>query len=238
MDEIADRISEATFTRDFESLPFPCVHQQECPGEECSESIANRKAAEIKYQKTIAALSEHPKNQKLVTKKVDRPNGPSTLTSKSAATALSQPSEVPSPFKAKPTTKVSHTSKTSSILSRPKKSPQPTNPSLMRHTAASALSKTTIGHSKGRATSAAMRTSIRPATKDTKKAAEIPDANLAPALYIERYGVPRIGSEQWIRCERAGCFKEEMPEPVEDAGSVQALDDLIREEAEKDFQLV
>lgn len=236
VDAIADRIDEATFTRDFESLPFPCVHRQECLGEECSESIANRHAAEAKYQKTIAALSKPPKNQKPVSKKVNLPDGPSTLASKSAATALSQHNEAPSPLKAKPTTKISQPSKTPSIFSRPKKTPQPTNPSPMRHTAASALSKTTIGHSKGRATSAAMRTSARPG-KDTKKAAEIPDPTLAPAIYIERYGVPRTGSDQWIRCERAGCFREELQELEDVAGSTQALDDLLREEAEKDFQL-
>lgn len=271
VNEIADKISEATFTRDFESLPFSCVHRQECPGEECSASIANRKAAELKYQKTIAALSEHSKNPKLVTKKVNRPDGPSTLTSKTAATALSQPREAPSPLKAKPTTKLSpHSSKTTSVFSRPKKQPpQPTNPSSMRHTAASALSKTTIGHSKGRATSAAMRTSsvLRPAkdVQDIKNiedikiakgttakravaatASKTPDPTLlAPAVYIERYGIPRIGSEMWIRCERVGCFdtnakNEELleREAEEAAGSIQALDHMLREEAEKEFQLV
>ena len=272
VNEIADKISEATFTRDFESLPFPCVHRQECPGEECSASIANRKAAELKYQKTIAALSEHSKNPKPVTKKMNRPDGPSTLTSKTAATALYQPSEVASPLKAKPTTKLSpHSSKTTSVFSRPKKQPpQPTNPSSMRHTAASALSKTTIGHSKGRATSAAMRTSsvLRPA-KDVQDIKNIEDikigkgitANktaagatnsktsdptlLAPAVYIERYGIPRIGSEMWIRCERAGCFdtnakNEELLQREEEevAGSIRAMNDMLREEAEKDFQLV
>lgn len=251
VDEIADKISEATFTRDFESFPFPCIHQQECPGDECTASIANRKAAEIKYQQTITALSEHSKNQMFVTKKVNRPDAPSTLKSKSAAIALSQPSEAPSPLKAKPTIKLSpHSSKTSLVFSRPKKpAPQPTNPSIMRHTAASALSKTTIGHSKGRATSAAMRTSssvLRPAKDANKTVAQTPDTTLiAPAVYIERFGMPRIGSEMWIRCERAGCFdtntkNEELlgGEEEEVAGSIQALDDMLREEAQKDFQLV
>lgn len=87
-----------------------------------------------------------------------------------------------------------------------------------------------------------MRKSVRPA-KDTNKtaaaAAEIPDPTLAPAIYIERYGVPRIGSDQWVRCDRAGCFKEEGEQELEDAvGSTKALDDLLREEAEKDFQLL
>lgn len=246
VDEIAHRITEATLIRDFESLPLPCVHQQECPGEECSESIANRQAAEMKYQKTVAALSKQAKNSKPISKRVDLTGGPSTLTSKSAATALSQPKEAPSPLKAKPTTKISPPSKTPSVFSRPKKAPpQPTNPSPMRHTAASALSKTTIGHSKGRATSAAMRKSVRPAkgtNKTAAPAAEIPDPTLAPAIYIERYGVPRIGSDQWARCDRAGCFREEgdqEEQELEDAvGSTKVLDDLLREEAEKDFQLL
>lgn len=236
VDDRADRMNEAIILRDLESLPLSCVHRQECHGEECSESIANKEAAELKYQKTIAALSTHRKNAKPILKKSDQAKAPSTFTSKSAAAALSQRSEAPSPLKTKPTTKISLPFKTPSILSRPKKAPQPTNPSPMRHTAASALSKTTIGHSKGRTTSAALR---KPAlsAKNPNKAAERPDPTLAPATYIERYGVPHIGSDQWIRCNRAGCFNEENEMDDIGAGSTKALDELLREEAEKDFQL-
>lgn len=278
--EIADRMSDAAITRDFESIRLPCIHRQECPGEECSESRANRQAAETKYQKIMAALSEEAKqppqpSASSVSKKADLTTGPSTLTSKSAATALSQNKQVPSsPFKAKPTTKISHPSQppssSSAIFSRPKRTtqpPQPTNPSTMRHTAASALSKTTIGHSKGRATSAAMRLKAGgrplPATakeninnknkRDTAAPApaEITPADhsslsyLAPEAYIQRHGVPRMGSDQWIRCYRLGYFDEEgglrqqqRDREEENVGGMDALDDWIREEAERDFQLV
>lgn len=77
---------------------------------------------------------------------------------------------------------------------------------------------------------------------------------------------PRIGSEQWIRIrqeqERAGCLKETLRVPEPDAGAeveadveagaaeaveeegeevggsrILPLDDWVREEAEKEFQL-
>jgi hypothetical protein len=232
VDEMADRMNEAVILRDLESLPLSCLHHEECPGGECAERIANKKAAELKYQKTVVALATNQKNVKPTMRK---PEAPSTFTSRSAAAALSQHNEAPSPLKTKPIAKISLPFKTPSILSRPRKAPQPTNPSSMRHTNASALSKTTIGHFKGRATSAALRKPVLPA-KDTIKGAGRPDPTLAPATYIERYGVPRIGSDQWIRCDRAGCFNEEN-EMDDMGGSTQALDDLLREEAEKDFQL-
>lgn len=69
--------------------------------------------------------------------------------------------------------------------------------------------------------------------------------------------MPHIGSEMWIRCERAGCFdtnakKEEHELQLEqelvgeyqgegeEVGleSIQAMDEMLREEAQKDFQLV
>ncbi len=228
LDEIADRMNEAILIRDFESVPLPCVHRQECPGGECSESIANKKAAELKYQRTIAALSAKAKKPKAISKKLDLTEGPSTLTSKSAATALSQQNDAPSPLKGKSTTKISVPTKTPSIFSRPKKAPQPTNPSPMRHSAASALSKTTIGHSKGRATSAALLQTVLPA-KNPSKAAETRKLTPAPAVL-------GFGGEQRMRFDIAGWLNNE--QEFEETGKyTQALDDLLREEAEKDFQL-
>lgn len=235
---LADKMNEALLLRDFESVTIPCVHLQECL-DECTASIENKKLAEEKYQKTMAALSVSPEQSKATLKKPAQFKGPSTLNSKSAAAALSQPKQTA------PASKPDSSSKSSLIAAKPttnlprsKKNPQPTNPSTMRHNAASANSKTTIGHSKGRATSAALRKTALP-FRDTTKVAEVPDATLAPGLYIERYGVPKLGSEQWMRCNAAGCFDEEEADLQDSArGGPNALDDLLREEAEQDFQFV
>lgn len=234
--EITNKMNEATILRDFEGTPFPCVHLHECLGEECTASIENRKSAEEKYQATIKALSTSPKKSKKVSEKPNQVKGPSTLTSKSAATALSQPRPPTYPLKVKPlaTSSGAPTTKHTTGLPRSKKHSQATNPSPMRHTAASALSKTTIGHSKGRATSAALRRTVL-APKDTNKPAETPDPTLAPATYIARYGVPRVGSEQWIRCKKAGCF-DEVDETGETMEGTKPLMELLREGADVDFQ--
>ncbi|KAI9809705.1 MAG: hypothetical protein M1825_000137 [Sarcosagium campestre] len=78
---------------------------------------------------------------------------PGTVKSKTAAALLSKTPNV----QTKPAPKTKVPGKTSklptSLLSRPKREVKPSNPSPMRHTAAAASSKSTIGYSKGRATS-------------------------------------------------------------------------------------
>lgn len=249
--EIADKIADAMLLRDFESTNIPCIHDPECIEIECAANIENRRVAEEKYQKTIAELSASPKPKNPATKNLVPLKGASTLNSKSAAAALSQPNPtaaVPARHSAsKPSLPFS---KSSSILSRPKRTPQPTNPSPMRHTAASAASKTTIGHSRGRIASAALKkTSMPPPPSKNvdfaKPQSEIQDrALLPPGIYIERYGVPRVGSEMWIRCKDAGCFDQHEHEDEEVDGKLgareggSALEDLWREEAEREFFLV
>lgn len=244
--EIADKIADAMLLRDFESTNIPCIHDPECIEIECTANIENRRTAEEKYQKTIAELSTSPKPKDPPIKKAVPSKGPSTINSKSAAAALSQPKPTPAVPVQKPTGKPSlPSSKPSSILSRPKRTPQPTNPSPMRHTAASAASNTTIGHSRGRIASAALKKNSipPPAPAPAKQQPEIQDrALLPPAIYIERYGVPRVDSEMWIRCKDAGCFDQHEREEDEGglgtSGGGSTLEDLWREEAEREFFLV
>ncbi len=66
------------------------------------------------------------------------------------------------------------------------------------------------------------------------------DPTLAPAVYIERYGVPIIGSAMWIRCKKAGCFDEPEHDEEEQLGNLKganALEEFFREEAEREFTL-
>ena len=233
-DELLDKKLMAQWTRDDESLPWPCMCDPECIGPECKANVQNKKAAEEKYRKTMAELA--PKKSINSTKKSvsNDSQGPSIATSRSAASALSQKSR--STIASKSTGIPTNTSKKIlPILSKGKKIPPPANPSAMRHTAASAASKTTIGYSKGRAASAAMRRSILPA--EDKDGAQQLDADLPPALHIHRFGMPEIGSRQWRRCKEAGFFKDE----DEEMGSLlygdDGLADTIREEAMKEFVL-
>lgn len=232
--DIYDRKVEAKLQRDIDSQNIPCTHYPECHGELCKDTIENRKTAEKQYLKTIAKIDAEIEP---AAKKPALSNGPSTLRSKSAAAALSHPkaSDPVSKGISKPVASSTKPRLHTSLVSHPKKTPAPTNPSLMRHAAAVATSKTTMGYAKGRSTSATLRNTILP-----KKDSDVPDTSLAPAQYIARYGTPRLGSEMWLTCKRAGCFDEDEGPSLEEifAGDhPHGLDALIREEAEQDFQL-
>ena len=224
-----DKIMEATIQRDIDSAPIPCIHNPECPGEECKASIEAKKTAEAKWKKTVATLEY---KQEPAPRKLQENKGPSTLTSKSAAMALSQarPTSV-APKQKVPSTKPQFPS---SVLSRRQKTPPPSNPSPMRHTAAAVNSKNTMGYSKGRAASAALRKTVLP--KKELPTLEAPDQTLAPAIYIQRYGEPRLGSEMWFRCKSAGCFDSDEDEGLEDGLKGIIPESLLMdEEAERDF---
>lgn len=235
-DDLAEKKANATLIRDVESVSFPCVHYPECAGDECRASLESKKAADEKYKKTIASLG--PKRQPILVKKkpAPPPHGPSTLRSRTAAAALSHPDQ-PIRNHLKPLLTNATTRKTPFILSRRKQNtPPPINPSPMRHAAAAQVSKTTMGYSAGRA----LRKAILPAphTNTTKPAVnETPDPTLAPAIYIQRYGIPRLGSEMWLRCQISGCFDEDK-EGDDELGGGDGVDDLAREEAERDFVFV
>lgn len=233
--DIMDRKQEAQLQRDLDSMNMPCTHEPECPGDICKYTIEAREAAEQQYQKTIAEIDAETAPKP---KKPEPTNGPSTLISRAAAATLSQPkiSTTTSRATSKPEFQTTKPRLNTSLASGAKKAPAPTNPSNMRHTAAVANSKTTMGYAKGRSTSAALRKTVLP-----EKNRDVPDTSLAPAEYIHRYGVPRLGSEMWFICKRAGCFDEDEGPSLEEifAGdNPNALDKLIREEAEQDFQLI
>ncbi len=237
--DIADRKMEALMQRDMDSTPIPCIHYPECPTEICKDTVEARKAAEEQYQKAIATIDAETAP---AVKKSLPPKGPSTLKSKVAAASLSLPKQSGHALKTDSKSNVAPVKPrlTTSLVARPKKTPAPTNPSPMRHNAAVAASKTTMGYSKGRAASATLRKTVLPQKEVKSGSNKIPDTSLAPAEYIRRYGVPRIGSEMWIRCKAVGCFDEDEGPSLEEifAGDhPHGLDTLLREEAEQDFQL-
>ena len=236
--DIADKKMEALMQRDFDSTPIPCTHYPECPTEICKDTVEARKAAEEQYHKTIAKIEAETAP---ATKNSLQSQGPSTLKSKVAAASLSLPKQSGPALKtaSKPKVASAKPRLTTSLIARPKKTPAPTNPSPMSHNAAVAASKTTMGYSKGRAASATLRKTVLPKKEIRTGSNEIP-YSMAPAEYIQKYGVPREGSEMWTRCRTMGFFNEDEGPSLEEifAGDhPHGLDTLLREEAEQDFQL-
>ena len=228
-----DRREEALLMRNIESEPIPCYHDPECPGELCKDTIKNRIAAEEQYRKTLEEID----GKKAQPTKKPSSTGPSVPKSKTATAALSQPKTTNVAVKAalKSTLPSAKARLNTSLALRPKKQPTPANPSSMRHNAALAASRTTLGYAKGRSASANLRKTVLP-----EKKAEVPDTTLSPGEYLRRYGEPPFGSQMWLKCHSAGCFDEEDGPGAENifAGdNPNALDDLIREQAEEEFVL-
>ncbi|KAL8795752.1 MAG: hypothetical protein Q9195_001804 [Heterodermia aff. obscurata] len=245
-EEIRDKEYMAQAIMDTEISVATCPHEPECPKGNCNYTLEATKKAEAKYQKTIEELhpDRKPKavkpsgtvsaSSKLASKKPITSKGPSTLSSKTAATTLSQPGNLKS---SKPTVKPSIPPPKSRLpfsnISSRKRTPPPTNPSAMRHTAATVASKTTIGRSAGRSVSASIRQTSAPG-RTTKAAAEQPDTSLPPGQYIERYGEPKWGGDMWFKCRNAGCFDEDQEDAFGGIGEP-VFDDFLREEAEREF---
>lgn len=179
-----------------ENMELLDINVRQYPDEPCAEEMAER---------IIEKRKREQKPQKEVT---ERPV--STLKSREAARALSQPLHTAS-VAPKPKPSGASRVKLPSILPRSKKQPAPTNPSSMRHTAATANANTTLGYSKGRNISTTLREkSTNPGARTTTNRSRSPPNILSPETYMELYGPPPFGSEMWSRCKAAGYFDTEL----------------------------
>ena len=270
--EFGRQSANAKMQLDLDYVNIPCFHYPECLNDYCSENDKVRKAADETFKKTMAQIEEKyiPKHLKIKSSNIDPSNktkaapnssqtvrGPSTMNSRGAASALSQPKR--GALNTKAPSKITLTTGKISLPFRNQKVSQPTNPSSMRHASAVSNSKTTIGRSAGRAASATFRNANAKSTVDgaskkpnttqpkpsrsvhsTSSTREVPDSSLPPAEYIENYGAPRISSDLWIRFRDLGCFPEwnlGRDDEASDDGEPAVVDDWFREEAMKDFEL-
>ena len=240
---IQDKKDEAALLRDLDSMPVSCVHYPECPGESCKDTLKARKEAEEEYEKTMAIIEAETAPKRAIIPQPVKSTGPSTIKSKAAVAALSQPKPskpVKDPVKkstsipAKPRFGIG-------AITQPKKALFPTNIPPTRHTASIAASRTTLGRAKGRAVSSGLRKANEPSEKPNSFVPfEKRDTSIAPILYFSRYGEPPKGSEMWFSCWDLGLFGNERRSrgtewEVPDEGKT--LDKLIREDALDDFQL-
>ncbi|GFF52092.1 hypothetical protein IFM58399_09237 [Aspergillus lentulus] len=122
----------------------------------------------------------------------------STVRAHNAVAALSRVE--PSGARARPAAMSKPKPRVASSLLTSRRPRVPSNLSSMRHAAATANSKTTLGYSKGRTVSS--RLHGKPSTTPERSV-------LSPETYIELYGMPPLGSEMWYRCKAAGCFDSE-----------------------------
>lgn len=167
--------------------------------------------------------------------------GPATLALRNAATALSVvPKPAAAPFmmnkpKPKPAT---------SFLARGKKEIAPPPTSTMRHTAATAASKSTIGYTKGRSASSIVNRGTghvsnifnNPNTlpRSTSNLSEDSDVTITPARFAQKKA--EVGSEEWNRLKFLGAFEpdDEDLEP----GLRGALPECLRRDDEEEEEFV
>jgi hypothetical protein len=139
---------------------------------------------------------------KLTTTKPNYTSNISTVRARDAVAALSRVES--SGARARPVAMPKPRPRVASSLLTSRRPRGPSNPSSVRHAAATANSKTTLGYSKGRNVSSRLhgKTSATPERLVSKSV-------LSPDTYIELYGMPPLGSEMWYRCKAAGCFDSE-----------------------------
>ncbi|GFF73615.1 hypothetical protein IFM53868_01115 [Aspergillus udagawae] len=139
---------------------------------------------------------------KLTTTKPNYTSNISTVRARDAVAALSRVES--SGARARPVAMPKPRPRVASSLLTSRRPRGPSNPSSVRHAAATANSKTTLGYSKGRTVSSRLhgKTSATPERSVSKSV-------LSPDTYIELYGMPSLGSEMWYRCKAAGCFDSE-----------------------------
>ncbi|KAK2803623.1 hypothetical protein FQN51_003385 [Onygenales sp. PD_10] len=193
--EAYEKEMDAMIQQQVDNMELLGINVRQFPDEPCAEEVAQ----------DILKKRE----QKQAPKKIIIDRSVSTIKSRNAAKMLSQ--QPRSTVPPKPKASSAPKARFSSGLLRAKKQPIPANPSPMRHAAATASSRTTVGYSKGRRVSSNLRQKTpKQATSQTNKS-DI----LSPARYMELYGTPPFGSEMWSRCKAAGYFDSEATDTEE-----------------------
>ncbi len=164
--------------------------------------------------------------------------GPATITSRKAVSALSNfPKAAPIPLKA------SRLAPKPSFLSRSKPAPKrtvPSHASTMRHTAAEAVSRSTIGYNKGRSTSGALHPPPAPTTtlpaerkpralmRSASNLSSASDSTITPARFAQKANE----TEGWQNPKFLEAFLPEDEEAEDGLGG--ALPECLRRMDEED----
>ncbi|KAI9697595.1 MAG: hypothetical protein M1836_004545 [Candelina mexicana] len=233
LDAAHEKKVEALIAKSIEETPTIGYNVPEFPGDETIISRLKKREAEEQGKKKTGAAAAKPNT---TNKKPLASKGPSGTVARTAAAALSQPKASVAALKPKDTN--TKAKLPSSLIKGNKKTPQPTNPSPMRHTAATAASRTTLGYSHGRATSSSLKRGTLPRQgQNSVTSAGSSENTITPALFAQKKGNPEIGTEEWRRMTVYGLFDDD-EENVEDALKGGSADLLAwDDELDQDFQL-
>jgi hypothetical protein len=237
----------------FDEMEIPGWNMRAFPDEECIDERENRLEAEERGKRQsrdsapAAALAKKPQ---LLNPRTARAHpGPSTIRSRNAASALSHANKPATSNSTKPVRpNPAPKTKVTVFLSGIKPTPAPSNPSPMRHTASNSISRQTLGYSKGRSVSGALRPTLRSSTFDSPRSANPTEAkedysNLPLDEYIKKRGVPPVGSEMWYLAKDLGYFENATDALEGKLKAEQGLEGLFAEadvgetEEEEVFQL-
>jgi hypothetical protein len=230
----ADKKVDELMEKAIEEMPLIGYNVPEFPGDETFVAIRMKREAEEARGKKVAVAVP-----KLTAKAATITKGPSTVSEKKAANALSIKPESTkvATIRPKPAPKARIPT---SFLTRSKgtTTPKPTNPYPMRHTAATVTSKTTLGYTNGRAASVtlsqnagnkAARTARPPPTGSSSSTTTLTSAMLSTVR-----AQPELGTEEWRRMKAFSDFEsdDEVAQSLKGGGW-----DLVDEEAEQEFVL-
>ncbi len=169
-------------------------------------------------------------------KSMNKSSNVDTVRAKGAVSALSSQPQTKLPSAAIMETASSMQKKKSAFaLPGMRKTPlQPINPSHMRHNAAVAASKTTMGYSKGRHVSSILPKKQEAASELRAKGDQ---SKIDPLEFRELYGEPPVGSMMWHRFMQHGLFDNEVDDDEHDLAG-QLCDVEVHSNGEEEiFQL-
>jgi hypothetical protein len=231
----ADKQVDELMEKAIEEMSLIGYNVPEFPGDETFVSARMKREAGECQGKKVASISSKPTVIKKTTATI---RGPSTVTAKRAAKALSvKPETVKmATIRSKPAPKA-RIPTAFLIRSKNDNTTKPTNPSSMRHTAATVTSKTTLGYTNGRAASATLSqkaTTSNNRNTHTKRSSSTGSSSttLAPATFAVR-AQPEAVTEEWNRMRIYSDFDSD----DEVAQSLKGGDWHVDEEAEEDFEL-
>jgi hypothetical protein len=192
----------------FKEYEGKCVRYDQDVERQLKESLDNIPDLDAELDKQVdAMIAAGPRYQPLEVVRVD------TVRARRAADALAITRV--SSISMKPTATLLQKSRkpTFSVLGS-RNPPGPTNPSPMRHTAAEAVSKNTIGFPRAARAPSIIPQKPKQPTKDTKITPKPPinQRDIHPTRFRELYGDPPEGSDMWVRLRQHELLTEEVGE--------------------------
>ena len=159
-----------------------------------ADTMDSRKQDEELERQVDAMIAAGPKKKSIQGSKVD------TLKARSAVAALSRP-QLPAAATKQTASSMQKKRKTTFVVLGSKSAPKPTDPPLMRHTAAVALSRNTIGRPKAKKAPSIIPKNEQRSTVSSKPKlpTKIDQSQIHPETFVELYGQPPVESDMWFR---------------------------------------